>query len=260
MTATKFIITAAALSSFLVGGAANTPSINSIIASSTKGFFGVNDKSARQGWNIATSIRGGSTEEPKKKKKKKSTSKSSKKKKVIKPDATSKTASKDTAAPKTDLSEAILSSSQSKNAMKVYSYSEEDSGHSVVGMTESAMLALGVFDGDTVFVKGKRGKKTVATVAMVSDSDAASLASGSTGSGSGSVLDEVGSLTIGMPSDAMKNAGVRAGDAVKFTPAPDVKFGKNVLILPYQDSIDSVSDDDMAEFDVFDDYIRPYFE
>ena len=134
--------------------------------------------------------------------------------------------------------------------MKVYSYSEEDSGHSVVGMTESAMLTLGVFDGDTVFVKGKRGKKTVATVAMVSDSDASALASSDGASG----------LTVGMTSDAMKNAGVRAGDDVKVTPAPDVKFGKNVLILPYQDSIDSVSEEDMEDCDIFDSYIRPYFE
>jgi hypothetical protein len=62
MTATKFIITAAALSTLFVGGAADT-SINSIVASSTKGFFGVNDASVRAGWNIATSIRGGSTGE-----------------------------------------------------------------------------------------------------------------------------------------------------------------------------------------------------
>lgn len=134
--------------------------------------------------------------------------------------------------------------------MKAYSYSEDDSGHSVVGMTESAMLSLGVFDGDTVFVKGKRGKKTVATVAMVSDSDAASLSS----------MDDASSLSIGMTSDAMKNAGVRAGDAVKVTPAPDVKFGKNVLILPYQDSLDSVSEEDLADCDIFEDYIHPYFE
>jgi transitional endoplasmic reticulum ATPase len=194
-------------------------------------------------------------EQPKKKKKKKSAAaKKSNKKKVIKPDATSKAATKEITSTDSDLSEAILASSQSKNTMKVYSYSEDDSGHSVVGMTESAMLALGVFDGDTVFVKGKRGKKTVATVAMVSDSDAASLAS------AGSILDDAGSLTIGMTADAMKNSGVRAGDAVKVTPAPDVKFGKNILILPFQDSIDSVSEDDMAECDIFDDYIRPYFE
>lgn len=139
--------------------------------------------------------------------------------------------------------------------MKVYSYAEDDSGHSVVGMTESAMLSLGVFDGDTVFVKGKRGKKTVATVAMVSDGDAASLATASSNKDDGER-----ELTIGMTSDAMKNAGVRAGDSVKVTPAPDVKFGKNVLILPYEDSIKSVSEEDMAECDVFDSYIRPYFE
>lgn len=192
------------------------------------------------------------TEVPKKKKKKKSSSasKASKKKKVIKPAATSKAANQESSSSNSDLSEAILAASNSKNTMKVYSYSEDDSGHSVVGMTESAMLALGVFDGDTVFVKGKRGKKTVATVAMVSDSDAASLSS----------MDDASSLSIGMTSDAMKNAGVRAGDAVKVTPAPDVKFGKNVLILPYQDSIDSVSEDDLADCDIFEDYIRPYFE
>lgn len=118
-------------------------------------------------------------------------------------------------------------------------------------MTESSMLELGVFDGDTVSIKGKRGKKTIATVAMVSDSDLASVST--TGQ---SVLDD--SLNVGMTADAMKNAGVRAGDAVKVTQAPDVKFGKNVLILPYLDSVESV--DDFEDCDLFDDYIRPYFE
>ena len=63
MTATKFIITAAALSSLLLTASATAPQINSIVASSSKGFFGLNEKSVRQGWNIATSIRGGSTGE-----------------------------------------------------------------------------------------------------------------------------------------------------------------------------------------------------
>lgn len=262
MTATKFIVTAAALSSLLVGASANgsKPSTNSIVAVSSKGgsfFGGMKNASVRQGWNIAATIRGGSTaaeEAPKKKKKKKATSTtSSKKKKIITPDATSKAASKETSAPHVDLSQAILASSQSKNSMKVYSYSEEDSGHSVVGMTEGAMLSLGVFDGDTVFIKGKRGKRTVATVAMVADSDAASLASVAT-------TDDATSHTIGMTSNAMKNAGVRAGDAVKVTPAPDVKFGKNVLILPFADSMESLSEEELEKCDIFEDYIRPYFE
>ena len=112
------------------------------------------------------------------------------------------------------------------------------------------MTQLSVFDGDTIYIKGKRGKKTAATVAMVSDSDAASLSSSGQSS---SVLDEC--FTLGMTADAMKNAGVRAGDAVKITPAPDVKFGKNVLILPFQDSIDSI-DGDVDDCDIFDDYLR----
>ena len=85
-------------------------------------------------------------------------------------------------------------------------------------MTEKAMLQLGVFDGDTVSIKGKRGKKTVATIAMIDDSNAASLSPSS----GDSMLDDC--LTIGMTPDAMKNVGVRAGDAVKVSQAPDVKL------------------------------------
>lgn len=220
------------------------------------------------GWAIGSTLRGGSTasEEPIKKKKKKSSSSttgekkkssSSKKKKVIKPDETSKAATGAAAPTNEDLSEAILGGSKSKNTMKVYLYSDnENSGHSVVGMTETAMAELSIFDGDTIYIKGKRGKKTTGTVATVSDTDAASLSA--TASASTSVLD--GCLTLGMTTDAMKNAGVRAGDAVKITPAPDVKFGKNVLILPYQDSIDTIDSSDLEGVDIFDEYLRPYFE
>lgn len=260
MTASKFIITATAVSSLLLNASsakmATPPSISSIVASSRSGLFGMNDESLgmSHGWNIASALRGGSTESPKKKKKKKkSSSKAAKKQtKVIKPDATSKAATKNSTPASIDLSEAILGGDKGKNTMKVYLYNDKDnSGHSVVGMTESSMLELGVFDGDTVSIKGKRGKKTIATVAMVSDSDLASVST--TGQ---SVLD--GALTVGMTADAMKNAGVRAGDAVKVTQAPDVKFGKNVLILPYLDSVDSI--DDFEDCDLFEDYIRPYFD
>jgi len=227
---------------------------------------------SHRGWTIGSTLRGGSTaateEEPTKKKKKKkvptttgekkssSSSKKKTKKKVIKPAESSKAAT-GAATTEKDFSEAILGASRTKNTMKVYSYPDQDnSGHSVVGMTETAMTQLSVFDGDTIYIKGKRGKKTAATVAMVSDTDAASLSSIS--SKDDSILD--GCLTLAMTTDAMKNAGVRAGDAVKVTPAPDVKFGKNVLILPFQDSIDSIDSSDLAEVDLFDEYLRPYFE
>merc|ERR1719199_1996957 len=58
----------------------------------------------------------------------------------------------------------------------------------------------------------------------------------------------------------MKNAGVRAGDGVKVTPAPDVKFGKNVLILPFADSLASAGVESGEEANIFEDYLRPYFE
>jgi transitional endoplasmic reticulum ATPase len=136
---------------------------------------------------------------------------------------------------KKDNSKAILNVAKGRNSMHVFLYDAED-GHTVVGMTESAMEDMGIFDGDTVAIKGKRGKKTVATVAMIPDTDVSAL--------DASVVKATKDGTycgaIGMTHDAMKNAGVRAGDAVTVAPAPDVKFGKAVLILPYVDSMESL--------------------
>src|SRR5210317_2042026 len=69
-----------------------------------------------------------------------------------------------------DLSMAILGGSSDRNSMEVFSYPSED-GHSVVGITESAMEEMGLFEGDTVSIKGKRGKKTLASVAVLDESD-----------------------------------------------------------------------------------------
>ena len=109
------------------------------------------------------------------------------------------------------------------------------------------MESLGLFDGDTVSIKGKRGKKTMGTVAMIADTDVSAL--------DGSA----GEHALGLSRDAMKNAGVRAGDSVTITPAPDVKFGKAVLILPYSDSVEEARLD-AEENDLFESYLKPYFE
>jgi transitional endoplasmic reticulum ATPase len=150
----------------------------------------------------------------------------------------------------TDLSMAILGCSNNRNSMQVFSYSSEE-GHSVVGMTETAMIDMGLFEGDTVSVKGKRGKKTLASVAALSETDVTALSDG---------ISE--SSAIGMSRDAMKNAGVRAGDKVTVTAAPNVKFGKAVLILPTADSLKLAGIKDMndqEEVKIFDDYLAPYF-
>ena len=157
--------------------------------------------------------------EPAKKKKKK------KKSKAAKTEAAA-------AAPKEeeDLSTAILGGSSARNSLQVIQYDDTELGHTVVGMSPSTMEDMGLFDGDTVHIKGKRGKSTMATV--------------STAESSG----------LAMSADAMKNAGVRAGDQVTVVPAPHVKFGKAVLILPYADQ--SIPQD----ANLFEDYIRPYLE
>lgn len=135
-----------------------------------------------------------------------------------------------------DLSMAILGGSASRNTMQVMQYDDTDHGHSVVGMSPQSMENMGLFDGDTIRIKGKRGKSTVATVS-----------SGVTSGG------------ISMSMDAMKNAGVRAGDQVTVVAAPHVKFGKAVLILPYSDSLASAGLKEGSP-DIFEHYIRPYFE
>ena len=154
-----------------------------------------------------------------------------------------------------DNSKAILNLVKGKNSMQVFLYDAED-GHTVVGMTESAMEDMGIFDGDTVSIKGKRGKKTVATVAMIPDTDVSALDA----SAIKSTEDGTYSGAIGMTKDAMKNSGVRAGDAVTVAPAPEIKFGKAVLILPYGDSMESAGIDASDTDSVFETYLRPYFE
>ena len=50
-----------------------------------------------------------------------------------------------------DLSMAILGGSSDRNSMQVFTYSGEE-GHSVVGMTETAMMEMGLFEGEEVNV------------------------------------------------------------------------------------------------------------
>jgi transitional endoplasmic reticulum ATPase len=130
-------------------------------------------------------------------------------------------------------------------------------------MTEGAMERLGLFDGDTVHIRGKRGRKTMATVAMIPDADVSALDATTSTKMAKSSDEDAGTYrgSIGMTRDAMKNAGVRAGDDVSVSPMPDVKFGKATLILPYKDSLDGAGMDMTADADeLFNSYLRPYFD
>ncbi|KAG7336484.1 cell division cycle protein 48 [Nitzschia inconspicua] len=208
------------------------------------------------GWFAATDLRGGSmaveeeeetqpvNKKSKKKKKKKSSSSASK---STNSNGSSTKAKSSSPSSNTDLSMAILGSSNDRNSMQVFKYSSEE-GHSVVGMAEAAMMEMGLFEGDTVSIKGKRGKKTLGSVAALSEIDITALSDGGTETSA-----------IGMSSDAMKNVGVRAGDKVTITPAPNVKFGKAVLILPTANSLKLAGINDQDDIKIFDDYLAPYF-
>jgi len=236
----------------------------SLPSPTTTGTFGIVKNHAFAGLNS----RGGAVEPARKKssskkKKKKSSSSEAEPRSAAVSAATSKKAA---AAPvknakkvesvaSKDNSKAILNVAKGKNSMHVFLYDAED-GHTVVGMTESAMEDMGIFDGDTVSIKGKRGKKTVATVAMIPDTDVSALDA----SVVKATADGTYSGAIGMTKDAMKNAGVRAGDAVTVAPAPEIKFGKAVLILPYGDSVESAGIGASETDSLFETYLRPYFE
>ncbi|KAL7565056.1 hypothetical protein ACA910_005070 [Epithemia clementina (nom. ined.)] len=226
--------------------------ILSWVTTSTSSHISIVGSKAQLGWGlrVVDILRGGSTatdddveiaseSKPKKKKKKKSTASSSKPKK-----GTTKEEGKEI-----DLSMAILGGSSGRNTLQVFPYNN-DEGHSVVCTTEDALEEMGLFEGDTVSIKGKRGKKTIASIALIEKSDASTLMDGS-----GKALSK-----LGMSLDAMKNAGVRAGDTVTIVPAPNVKFGKSVLILPYEDSLAQAGIDNIEDANLFEDYIKPYFE
>lgn len=47
---------------------------------------------------------------------------------------------------------------------------------------------------------------------------------------------------------------VKLGDLVNVQPCPDIKYGKRIHVLPFDDTVEGLSGN------LFDVYIRPYFE
>ena len=94
------------------------------------------------------------------------------------------------------------------------------------------MEELQLFRGDTVRIKGKRGRDTVCIVLGDEACDA---------------------MNIRMNKVVRKNLRVRLGDVVTIIAEPDVQYGKKVHILPLDDTIEGVSGN------LFDVYLKPYF-
>lgn len=106
------------------------------------------------------------------------------------------------------------------------------------GDNSCAMLSLAkmeeleLFKGDTVLIKGKKRKDTICIA--ISD-------------------EETDDNKIRLNKVVRKNLGVKLGDVVTVTNAGEVPYGKNVHVLPFDDSIDGITGN------IFETYLKPYF-
>merc|ERR1711976_941947 len=129
-----------------------------------------------------------------------------------------------------DLSTAILQEKNKPNRLVVDDSVSDD--NSVVSLSQEKMDELQLFRGDTIMIKGKKRKDTVAIV--MSD-------------------DTLSNEKIRVPRVMRSNIRVRLGDVVALVPCPDIKYGKRVHVLPIDDSIEGVSGD------LFNVFLKPYF-
>jgi transitional endoplasmic reticulum ATPase len=96
----------------------------------------------------------------------------------------------------------------------------------------SDVETLGLFRGDTVLLKGKKKKDTVSII-MSEDSC------------------EVGKIRINKV--IRNNIQVKIGDIVTLHPFADLKFGKKIHVLPFEDSVKNQDEN------LFEKYLKPYF-
>ena len=108
---------------------------------------------------------------------------------------------------------------------------------SVVALSEDRLEALGLFKGDVVKLKGKKHRNTVCVV--MSDEF---LADGQ----------------MRLSKVARSNLRVRTGDTVSVEAAPDVKYGKAIHVLPFEDTLPSTGPGGES-LSLHDRVLQPYF-
>ena len=130
----------------------------------------------------------------------------------------------------TDMKDAILGKKRSPNRLIVDDATNDD--NSVISLSPAKMEELSLFRGDTVLIKGKKGRDTVCIVLADETCDDSS---------------------VRMNKTVRKNLRVRLADIVTVTNCGDVPYGKRIHILPLDDTIEGVSGN------LFDVYLKPYF-
>ena len=129
---------------------------------------------------------------------------------------------------------AVLSSGynvkHSANCLVVDDSTNDD--NSVVSLSADKMEELQLFRGDTVMLRGKKGKETIC-ICLVDQ--------------------ECEDSQIRMNKVVRKNLSVRLGDAITVNACQDVPYGKRVHVVPIDDTIEGVSGS------LVDVYLKPYF-
>lgn len=142
----------------------------------------------------------------------------------------------------TDTSTAILRKKPSPNKLMVDESPNDD--NSVISMSSTTMEKLELFRGDTVLVKGKKRRDTTLIV-LADDECEDSKVRLNKGK---NLLERFFDHLV-----ARRNLRVRLGDIVNVQPCPDIKYGKRIHVLPFDDSVEGVTGN------LFDVYLKPYF-
>ncbi|QRV73907.1 AAA family ATPase [Ceratobasidium sp. AG-Ba] len=129
-----------------------------------------------------------------------------------------------------DVSTAILRQKKSPNRLIVDEATSDD--NSIATLNPATMETLQLFRGDTIIVRGKKRKDTV-LICLSSD--------------------DVDEGKIQMNKVARNNLRVKLGDLCNVQPCHDIKYGKRVHILPFDDSVEGLGGN------LFEVYLKPYF-
>ncbi|KDE09634.1 transitional endoplasmic reticulum ATPase [Microbotryum lychnidis-dioicae p1A1 Lamole] len=129
-----------------------------------------------------------------------------------------------------DAATAILRLKKSPNRLIVDETSSDD--NSVASLHPATMETLQLFRGDTIIVRGKKRKDTVLIV----------LSS-----------DDVEEGKIHINKVARNNLRVKLGDIASVHACHDIKYGKRIHVLPFDDSIEGLTGD------IFNVFLKPYF-
>ncbi|CAE6482759.1 unnamed protein product [Rhizoctonia solani] len=129
-----------------------------------------------------------------------------------------------------DVATAILRPKKSPNRLIVDEATSDD--NSIATLNPQTMEALQLFRGDTIIVRGKKRKDTV-LICLSSD--------------------DVDEGKIQMNKVARHNLRVKLGDLCTVQPCHDIKYGKRVHVLPFDDSVEGLAGN------LFEVYLKPYF-